>query len=404
MSDEKNVGKPIVGFLKESLCLGGTERSAANISRLLEKDYELHFILFNGSDIKYPYGGSLIDLKAPPKRSLLGKVLNSLIRYLKVKRTVSRKKIDVLYEFISVENPLSRASYKNVKRITSARDFGKMQRKTDLFYKSLCKADAMICNSDYIRSYYLSKHPEHEGRVFTVYNIIDGDEIARQSTEETEAEYRSFLKKHRKTVSVVGRFCKEKGFEYLLEAFAQVAEKADLGLVMVGDGAYRDKYQRIIRERRLEDRVYFTGFQSNPYKYVAGSDFFVLSSLSEGFPNVLAEAMSLGKPVIAVNCYSGPAEILRRDCDYEAVTEGMTDCDYGILTPRINEEQPQGALEALAKAMERMATEETLAQAYAALSKQRAMEFSPACIAGRFDKILDGLTHKNGQAKHFKKQ
>ena len=76
MSNEKKT-KITIGFLKESLCLGGTERSAANISKLIENDYDLSFILFNGADVKYSYGGNLIDIKAPPKKSFIGRVINS---------------------------------------------------------------------------------------------------------------------------------------------------------------------------------------------------------------------------------------------------------------------------------------------------------------------------------------
>ncbi len=391
MNNERKTIKPTVGILKESLCLGGTERSAANTSRLLEKEYDLYFILFNGSDVKYSYGGSLLDIGAPPKNSLIGKFVNSFIRYSRVKNAIKQQKIDILYEFINIKNMLSYVSYKNTKRIISARDFGKVQLYTEKFYKALSKADAMICNSEYIKDYYISKYPVHKNKVFTVYNVIDGNEISNQTAEQTENEYNSFIESHGKIISVVGRFCKEKGFEYLLEAFAKASETTDLGLVMIGDGAYKEQYLELIDKLGIEDRVYLTGFQNNPYKYMAKSDVFVLSSLSEGFPNVLAEAMSLGLPVIATNCYSGPAEILRDDCNYEAVTDNFVECDYGIITPRITETDNKNAISSLADAIVRLAKDEELIKKYSELSKQRALVYSPEVAAEKIQIIFEKL-------------
>lgn len=390
MSNEKKT-KITIGFLKESLCLGGTERSAANISKLIEKDYDLSFILFNGADVKYSYGGNLIDIKAPPKKSFIGKVINSFIRYFRVKKVIKQKEIDILYEFLSIGNMLSYVSYKKTKRIISARDFGRIQRDTKLFHKALSKADAMICNSEYIKNYYLTKYPNDKEKVFTVYNIIDGEEIAYQSKQETEKEFVDFINNHKKIVSVTGRFCKEKGFEYMLAAFAKAIRNIDLGLVMVGDGGLKEKYSEIIQKLAIENKVYFTGFQNNPYKYMAKSDIFVLSSLSEGFPNVLAEAMSLGLPVIATNCYSGPAEILREDCDYEAVKDRFIECDYGILAPRMTDTNNENAIEELAKALEYLAKNEEVAQKYSQLSRQRAERYSAGVAKDKFNGVFQIL-------------
>lgn len=391
--------KPTIGILKESLCLGGTERSAANISKILEKDFELFLLLFNSLDIKYPYGGNLIDINAAPKKSRLGKIYNSFVRYFRVKKILKNKDINILYEFISIENMLSIAKYKNVKRIISARDFGKMQRKTGKFHKALSKANAMICNSEYIKNFYLLKYPKDKDKVFTVYNIIDCESINQQATEIVEKEFIDFANKHTKIICAVGRFCKEKGFEYMLEAFAKVAEKIDLGLVMIGDGSYKEKYLKIIQKLKIEDKVYFTGFQNNPYKYMDKSDIFVLSSLSEGYPNVLVEAMSLGLPVIASNCYSGPAEILRNDCDYEAVTDSFEESDYGIITPRFTDGNNLRAIEQLSAALQILATDDSLAQKYSALSKQRALEYSFENARINFKGIIDKICINNDTNK-----
>ena len=60
----------------------------------------------------------------------------------------------------------------------------------------------------------------------------------------------------------------------------------------------------------MADMVDFHGFQSNPLAYMSRAGVFVLSSIFEGLPNVLVQAMACGTPVVSVNCPSGPRELL----------------------------------------------------------------------------------------------
>lgn len=375
--------------LKESLCIGGTERSAANISRALAQTHDVTFAVYDGSKTVYPYGGELVDFRLPPRGNVFAKALNNVLRKNKCSKLVKERKIDVLYQFTVISNPLTCWKEKNCKKVISARDFSVMKKKHGEYRKALKNSDGMVCNSNYLREFYLSKYPEDEGKVFTVYNIIDRDEIALQAKESVEPEFEVFLEKHPQTVVSVGRFCKEKGFEYLIESLAKARETEEgLGLVLVGDGTYLDRYEEVIRRFGLEDHIYMTGFQKNPYKYMARCSCFVLSSLSEGFPNVLAEAMALGHPVIATNCYSGPAEILRGDGDYAGVTDRYQLCDYGVITPRFGEEHHENAVFQMAKAILDLLSDETLKEKYSALAEERAAHFSPEAALDKINGIF----------------
>jgi glycosyltransferase involved in cell wall biosynthesis len=117
-----------------------------------------------------------------------------------------------------------------------------------------------------------------------------------------------------------GRLQRQKDFPTLIRAFALVRRERPCRLIILGQGGDLGKLRALIAELGLTGEVDLPGFQTNPYVFLARADLFVLSSLWEGSPNVLTEAMALGTPVVATDCPSGPRELL---------SEGR----YGPLVP-----------------------------------------------------------------------
>jgi glycosyltransferase involved in cell wall biosynthesis len=107
-----------------------------------------------------------------------------------------------------------------------------------------------------------------------------------------------------------GRLQRQKDFPTLIRAFALVRKERPCKLVILGEGGDLAKLQALVSDLGLTDEVDLPGFQTNPFPFLAGADLFVLSSLWEGSPNVLTEAMALGTPVVATDCPSGPHEML----------------------------------------------------------------------------------------------
>ena len=137
----------------------------------------------------------------------------------------------------------------------------------------------------------------------------------------------------------VGSLIERKAPDLLLHALAEA--KADLGLVVVGQGPMARDLQRLARRLSLADRVLFTGAQpqSVVYSYYKESLCLVLPSVSEGTPLVVLEALSAGKPVIASNL-KGIANIVLHD-------------ENGLLVP-------PGEIHALSTAIDRLAGDEEL--------------------------------------------
>jgi len=108
-----------------------------------------------------------------------------------------------------------------------------------------------------------------------------------------------------------GRFTRQKDFPTLIRAFAQVHASMACRLMILGRGGEQDQYQQLADGLGVGQAIDFPGFVSNSYAYMARAQLFVLSSLWEGSPNVLTEALALGIPCVATDCPSGPREILR---------------------------------------------------------------------------------------------
>lgn len=114
-----------------------------------------------------------------------------------------------------------------------------------------------------------------------------------------------------KTIVAAGRLESEKGFDRLLSAFAQsTAGNPDWRLIIFGEGSQRKSLARQAESLGIKDRFELPGWVRPLSDPLSKATLFCLSSRYEGFPSVLLEAMSMGVPVVSVDCESGPRVII----------------------------------------------------------------------------------------------
>jgi glycosyltransferase involved in cell wall biosynthesis len=110
----------------------------------------------------------------------------------------------------------------------------------------------------------------------------------------------------------VGRLERQKGFDFLIEAFAQVLKSGlDYHLVILGEGSERFQLEKLVNTLQISERVFLLGFDRNPYPYFKAAEMFVLSSRFEGMPTVAIEAMALGVPTVCFDGKSGISELFQ---------------------------------------------------------------------------------------------
>ena len=233
-------------------------------------------------------------------------------------------------------------------------------------------ADLVIANSkvskqDLIENFAVTKP------IKVIYNPIDIKATLRKANEILEVKMDDgdfyFIS--------TGNFRPEKNFALLINAFALLKD-LPVKLFLVGGGELEASLKELTKTLQLEDRILFTGFQTNPYKFISRSNCFVLSSYTEGFPNVLLEALACGKPVIATDCLSGPRELLAPQTPIESIAlQNFEEAEFGILTPVNN-------AEILADAMRNIFKDASLLKNYEVKAFKRATEFDINNIKKQF--------------------
>lgn len=229
------------------------------------------------------------------------------------------------------------------------------------FYNKLDRIVAVSNGAKENISKYLND--KNRNKVECIYNPIKINEIKEKAKEE-------LVEKIEKPFIIgIGRLERQKNFILLIKAYRILLDRGiKHSLIILGQGSQKEYLVNEVKNLNMEEKVKFLGFKENPYKYLNQADVFVQSSIYEGLPTVLIEALVLNIPVVATNCPDGAKEILDNG-------------KYGLLV-KMNDEK------ALADAIEKILKDKDLKREYKIKSKDGINRFDDKYITHLFEKLF----------------
>ena len=300
---------------------GGVERNAVIVANsLMEKGYDVSVVYcrkINAQFTKLSKDIKKIKLNRLPylpfiHERIVDAVSSALFGFFVLQKIVDNKSVMISFQSNVVAIVLAKLlRVKVIVRLSnhySNVEFEKSKlRKISEYLKKILykRADVVIANSQELADDYSRVL---ECPVQVVYNPIDIDGVKHKAKKPIFDEI--FIKKNKPVIIGIGRLCVQKNFGFLISSFAKSIQKVDAYLVIIGEGSERQKLEKLIKSLNLEGSVILMGHKDNVFPYLKRSDIFVLSSLYEGMPNALIEAVALKIPSISTNIKTGPKEIL----------------------------------------------------------------------------------------------
>lgn len=201
-------------------------------------------------------------------------------------------------------------------------------------------ADLIIAQTKYMKNDLCNKYHINPNKIKVIRNIIDyknlDKAIANNITCYKNSDY---------NIVASGALYSVKGFDILINAFALASREIhNAQLYILGKERYELGYQKylenLIELLGLTNKVHLLGYKENPYPYYKDADLFVLSSRTEGYPNVVLEALYYGTPVIATDCVDFSGVIVEGINGYVIKRESIKDMYKAIMLAHDNLRKP----------------------------------------------------------------
>ena len=244
-----------------------------------------------------------------------------------------------------------------------------------VYRKVLYQMDTVISICDVMKNEVneyldLKNHPNHL-RIYNPHNL----EKIRKMSNEIPIDF--IFSPDKKYIICVGRWVGLKKFGDVIQALSQL-ENDNVELIFIGNGEEEMALKKITKALDLEKAVHFLGYRDNPYQYLSRADIYVLSSETEGLPNIIIESMVCGTPVISSDCISGPREILYPTSDLNiSLKNKIEKGTYGIL-------YPVGEVELLKEAINLLLENKDLCNEFIRKGYERIEEFDDFKITQKY--------------------
>ncbi len=360
-----------IGLAIGALTYGGAERQLFELLRRLDRR-RFHPVVYCISDKTQPFGPQIESLGITVR--VLGREARSDVgRAVALAKAVRQDGIEILHSWLYIANMyavLARLSGAVTHFVPSARSCtpkgGLHLRVVNVVAFRL--ADRIVCNARMVGDYIVSKYLAPPPKIEVIYNGLDLERFAPGPTPPCDGP----------RIGTVGRLVPLKNLPMFLAAAALVrAQYPDATFHIVGAGPEREPMERLAAERGLGDAVVFLGERHDVPELIRSWDLFWLTSLWEGLPNVVLEAMACGVPPLSTNV-GGVAEIIHDNVD-------------GVIIP-------SGAADALARQSIDLRGDVPRRRAMDLAARRCAETFSLERMAGAFERLYDAVAPPQGNA------
>lgn len=376
-------------FMIEHLRGGGAERVVAEISAELESLHQVYLIIFEDKGTTYRHCKNVTCINISGTRNVFLKPINWVRRICAVKNFKKRNHIDITISFISNSNMINvlsggKNNICSVRTVLSSVSKNAIKKKIEELI--LKKADYVVSLSEYVKQDLVSNFSVPESKIRTIYNPI----FRHQQSEISDQRPASIREHEGLHFITAGRMVTAKGQWHIIKSFYSYRKHFGGKLTLLGDGPLKNQLEELVCYLGLTDSVIFKGFVEEPNVEYDKADVFIMSSLWEGFGNVIIEAMDSSLPIICPECPGGPREILNPGGG--ALTDFVA--EYGLLT------KPFPQLQDITKTEELTEEEENLYEAmvymtntevrekFRNLSAKRALDFSIDKIVKEWDCLI----------------
>lgn len=314
---------------------GGAERVISLLLQKLSEDYDVSLLLFF-KNLHYEIPPKVNVITISDKKRLSTKeriiIIPKVISFLK--SFLKKEKPHVSLSFLvqpNIINGLMKKSFQDTQIIISERSYPSIEYQSSKFryylYKYLLRkyysrADVIFSNSEWINLDLKDNFHVRNDNMKVIYNPIILPEKYKVFDKAVSSDEIKLIN--------VGRLISVKNQSMIIDAVSGLLNSR-YELSIVGDGVLKPDIEQKINSYNNKPNVKLTGNVKNVNHYLINSDCFILSSLSEGFPNALLEAMAIGLPVISSNCKSGPLELLNDNEPVEIQQGEFVEAKYGLL-------------------------------------------------------------------------
>ena len=335
-----------ITFFTTSLSGGGAQKVFSILARELSaRDYDIDFIVIDRGPGKEDLNGvNIVELQADHIRYAVPELVEYLNREspVTIYSTLAGPNITIMIAgklFSGDIQIINREA--TIRSISAERSTGfkKMLENTALKFL-YPTADTVVTLSDDAERDLIEFVADDGFNITKIPNPVD---IRRIKTQAAEPVAHEWFTERNKVVVGVGRLVPKNDFKTLITAFDEFKSTSRDKLVILGKGREEDRLKSFVRENSISN-VEFLGYVENPYKYMARSDVFALTSRYEGMPNTVLEALACGTPVVATDSPGGTSEVLANGQYGKLAEIGEASQISQLLSETLNSEIDQGEL------------------------------------------------------------